>query len=51
MVHDLSLLQAAHDRLIARKADFLDLDPAIGQFALGLAGDRLRGSGVEDVLE
>jgi hypothetical protein len=51
MAHDRSLLQAARQRLIARDADYLDLDPGIGQFALDLASEKLQESGVGEVLD
>jgi hypothetical protein len=48
---DLARLQAAREELIRRNADYLDLEPAIGQFALDLADEKLRESGVGEVLD
>jgi hypothetical protein len=51
MVLDLMLLQAARGRLIARNAEYLNLDESVGQFALDLAGEKLEESGVDEVLD
>ena len=48
---DLMRLQAARGRLIARDAEYLNLDESIGQFALDLAGEKLQESGVDEVLD
>jgi hypothetical protein len=48
---DQARLQAAREALIRRNADYLDLEPAIGQFALDLADEKLQESGVGTVLD
>ncbi len=44
-------IQAARERLITRNADYLELDTAIGQFALDLASEKLDESGVGEILD